>query len=376
MSENQEYGVNQALDVLGALLRDIAEVMSVPAPRPQAHTLAVLPDGATGPEGLTVGPDGNLYVGTFGYNAQAPVGGNGQLYVFTPDGDLIRQISVADSSSHLLGLAFQPHTGRLLVLDAGAGVVREVDPVDGSSSVFMTLARMTPQAVVTPNGIAFDHDGNVFVTDSTQGIVWTTGPDGGAGRVWVQDQLLTTNLVPPLGANGIVFNHDFSAAFVTNTGNDTILRIPVQADGEPGTVSVLTNSVNGADGITIDGDDNLWIAANQNDEIDVVDPTGKLLARLGDFGGVVDGTPLGLLFPATPAFSADGHSLYVTNLAVDLRVLGIQQAVDSQWAAQVQHYTVSRFDVPDLPIAASSDVAQDLTALASTSLNHDQVFPG
>ena len=83
--------------------------------RPQAHTFAVLPDGATGPEGLTVGPDGNLYVGTFGYNAQGEVGGNGQLYVFTPDGDLIRQVSVAGSTSHLLGLAFQPHTGRLLV---------------------------------------------------------------------------------------------------------------------------------------------------------------------------------------------------------------------------------------------------------------------
>ena len=41
--------------------------------------------------------------------------------------------SVADSTSHLLGLAFQPYTGRLLVLDAGAGVIREVNPVDGSS---------------------------------------------------------------------------------------------------------------------------------------------------------------------------------------------------------------------------------------------------
>jgi sugar lactone lactonase YvrE len=313
--------------------------------RQSSRTLAVLPDGATGPEGLTVGPDGNLYVGTFGYNAQGEVGGNGQLYVFGPDGALIQQISVADSTSHLLGLAFQPYTGRLLVLDAGAGVVREVNPVDGSSRVFMTLATITAQPV--PNGVAFDRDGNVYVADSTQGIVWTVGRDGGEGRIWAQDELLTTKLVPPFGANGIVFNHDFSAAFVTNTGNDTILRIPVQSSGQAGTVAVLTNSVNGADGITIDGEDNLWVSANQNDEIDVVDPSGKLVARLGDFGGVVDGTPLGLLFPATPAFDADHRFLYVTNLAIDLRVAGspqagFQQTVDSQWAAQVQHYTVSR----------------------------------
>jgi hypothetical protein len=37
--------------------------------RPQAHTLAVLPDGATGPEGLTVGPDGNY---TSGPSATTP----------------------------------------------------------------------------------------------------------------------------------------------------------------------------------------------------------------------------------------------------------------------------------------------------------------
>jgi hypothetical protein len=50
----------------------------------------------------------------------------------------------------------------------------------------------------------------------------------------------------------------------------------------------------------------------------------------------------GLLFPASPAFSPDGTSLYVTNLELDLRTLGITQSIDSQWAAQVTQHSIAK----------------------------------
>jgi len=80
----------------------------------------------------------------------------------------------------------------------------------------------------------------------------------------------------------------------------------------------------------------------------VVDKTGKVIAKLGDFEGLVDGgTPKGLLFPASPDFSRDGKTLFVTNLAIDLRVATNDPtniAIDSAWTAQVQHWTVSKID--------------------------------
>jgi sugar lactone lactonase YvrE len=149
--------------------------------------------------------------------------------------------------------------------------------------------------------------------------------------------------VPPFGANGNEFNHAYTTMFVANTGNDTIVQIPVKSDGSAGTPSVFVNSINGADGIVLDKHDNLWVAANQGDEIVVIDKTGKVIAKLGDFNGVDEhGVPHGLLFPASPAFSADGEWLYVSNLALDLRLFGLVEAVDSQWCAQVKHYTVSK----------------------------------
>jgi sugar lactone lactonase YvrE len=153
--------------------------------------------------------------------------------------------------------------------------------------------------------------------------------------------------VPPFGANGIEFNNEGTAMFVCNTAIDSIVKIPITGalgkGGKPGTPVVFTNSINGCDGIAIDSSDNIWAAANQADEIVVVDPTGKVIAKLGDFNGLnSDGTTKGLLFPASPAFSPDGSFLWVTNLELDLRTLGISQAVDSQWAAEVMTHSIAR----------------------------------
>jgi sugar lactone lactonase YvrE len=305
---------------------------------------AVLPAGATGPEGITLGPDNNLYVATYGYNASGPVSGSGKVYVFNRAGRLLRQLTVAGSTPNLLGLAFHPTTHALLVIDSGASKVLNVDPHTGSASVFMTV---TGSAGL--NALAFDASGNVYVSDSFQGIIWKTGPGGGAGTAWVSDPLLTTTGVPPFGANGMGFNKAGDTLFVANTGNDQIITIPVSG-GTPGAPSVFVNSVNGADGLILDDHDNIWVAANQADQIVVLDKSGKLIGKLGGFYGVTsNGVPHGLLFPASLVFASKGNSggarsLYVTNLALDLRLFGLAQTPDSQWTAMVTRYTITRFN--------------------------------
>lgn len=326
--------------------------------RGNVDIFAVLPKGATGPEGLTVGPNGNVLATTFGFNSQGAVSGNSQLFVFAPNGQLIRQVAIQGSSPHTLGLAFNPVTRKLIVLDFGAGVALQVDPRTGASSLFMTASTTGTPDPNTPgtdpaksglNGLTFDAAGNVYISNSFQGIVWKTGPNGSTGAkrlgtIWVEDASLTTTGFPPFGANGIEFDNAGKALFAANTGNDQIIKIPVGAGGTAGTPSVFVNSINGADGIVIDRRDNIWAVANQSDEIVVLDPTGKVIAKLGDFAGIEKGVPQGLLFPASPAFSLDGKWLYVSNLALDVRVpgLGLTQAIDSQWAQQVKRYTIAR----------------------------------
>jgi sugar lactone lactonase YvrE len=301
--------------------------------RGDVEQFATLPAGNANPEGLTVDAHGNLYATTFA--PTAPAGQLGRLFVFDPHGGLLRQLSIAGSSSALLWLGFHPQTGALLVIDFGHANVLKVDPNNGNSSVFATVTG--PAGL---NALTFDQQGNVYISDSFQGIIWKTGAGGGPAVAWVTSPLLTTTGVPGFGANGVGFNKAFSSLFVANTGNDTIVQIPVSG-GTPGTPSVLTNSINGADGLILDNDDNIWVAANQADEIVVIDKTGKVIAKLGDFDGIdKHGAPIGLLFPASPV--QFGGWLYVTNLSLDLRHVGGPQTVDSQWADQVTSHTIAR----------------------------------
>src|SRR5437773_12246819 len=52
------------------------------------------------------------------------------------------------------------------------------------------------------------------------------------------------------------------------------------------TPAVFVNSINGADGLIMDEDVNLGVAANQADEIVVLDSIGRVMAKLWDFGGM------------------------------------------------------------------------------------------
>src|SRR5262252_9069906 len=137
-SDMRRCGVVTA--AIGLILGALAVAPAGAFDRGDVDVLAVLPDVTPGVpssvEGLTVGPDDNIYVPSFGFNFQGALTGNAVLYVIKPNGDLVRKVAIQGSSPHMLGLAFNPVNGFLLVLDFGAGNVLHVNPITGTSSVF------------------------------------------------------------------------------------------------------------------------------------------------------------------------------------------------------------------------------------------------
>jgi sugar lactone lactonase YvrE len=313
------------------VLAVLLTISSLAFDRKKADTFAELPAGRANPEGLAVDPlNGDVYAADFEVRGNPP----GHLVVFNSHGKFLRDVSVAGSSNLLLGLDFHPVSHKLLVIDFGNGNVLDVNPQTGAATIFSAIG---PGSGL--NALTFDAQGFVLVSDSFQGIIWRIPPAGGPAAIWKQDPLLTTTGVPPFGANGIAFNKARTLLYVANTGNDTIVQI-VNNGATGGAATVLTNSINGADGLIVDENDNIWVCANQGDEIVIVDNTGKVIGKLGDFDGLKgNNEPDGLLFPASLVFA--GNSLLVTNLSLDLRLFGFN-TVDAQWAAQVQTHTLAR----------------------------------
>jgi hypothetical protein len=344
---------------IGIMIGVLAAAPAYAWDRSKVDVLTVLPDVTPGVqssvEGLTVGSDGNIYVPTFGFNTQGSLTGNAVLFVINPRGQVIRKVTIQNSSPHMLGLAFNPtlpFEKSLIVLDFGAGNVLQVNPLTGASHV---LAGPIPNSGL--NALTFDSAGNAYVSDSFNGVIWKVPPTGGYSQ-WSAGPLLGpgTGLTPPFGANGVEFSNDHKTLYVADTAYHQIIQIPVNADGTAGTPSILITGINAPDGIMVDRKGNIWICSNQEDEIVVIDPdakpNAKVIAKLGDFYGIDhNGIAQGFLFPASLAFSNDGSTLYVSNLTLYLPYAGADPAIDSDWTLRVKGYTVSKLPaiIPPFP---------------------------
>ncbi len=280
------------------------------------------------PEGIAIDPRGNLYAASFAPGAHA------NICVLNQDQEVIDEIAVPagpGGTAALLGELFEQGQG-LYVVDFATGTAPNgrLLRVDPSSHAIATLAT----GFAAANAIAQDRHRNLFVSDSFLGTISKVAPDGSSNIVWSSSPLFRTTGFPPFGANGVAFDRDQRFLYVANTGDSRILRVPVLHDGSAGPVEIFadgaqidarqhtTEALHGADGIMFDVQGNLYVCANQANEIQVLSPEGELVARYAGSGADA------LDFPASLVFHE--RSLFITNLSLfdggvnsKLSVLGV-----------------------------------------------------
>jgi DNA-binding beta-propeller fold protein YncE len=317
---------------------------------------ATLPDGVRFPEGIAANPaTGDIFVGTF------DSGSPNKLMRFTRHG---RLAAIKDfGATPLLGLDFDARQNKLYILNFGASKLQRLPAGFDAATVvedvatFPAIGAPAPRSTGNPDGssdtitfgsnkfpapnaMTFSRSGSLYVSDSFQGAIFridnvATCTQPCFVALVAQDPLLATAGFPPFGANGIALSADETELFIANTGDNRVLRMDLATKA----VTVFAESVHGADGIAVDHSGRLWVAANQGDEIVALNDTGRVVARLGEFQGIArDGTPVGLLFPASPLILGDW--IYVTNLALPLT------GSPAEWEADVKRWTISRVKLP------------------------------
>jgi gluconolactonase len=140
-----------------------------------------------------------------------------------------------------------------------------------------------------PNDLRFHPNGSLYVTDpilmtdykpgEPAGMVMRIGPDGSVTAV-------ATEIDFP---NGLCFSADWNTLFVADSWTQRILAYDVLRDGGLGELRPFAqleeklgdhDQYGGPDGIAMGADGNIYAAHIRNGWIDVVSPTGEVLAKL------------------------------------------------------------------------------------------------
>lgn len=162
--------------------------------------LGVFSPLAAGADGLVFGPDGNLYVAT-GYAASV-------LVLDGQNGAFLRQFGTNDLHRSS-GVCFGPG-GKLLVADGFNGVIR-FDPTTGANlGVFASSTNFLSDGSSTD--LEFGPDGNLYVTDPDNSrVLRFNGTNGAAMGVFASSQ---PNLCTPAG---LAFGPDGDLYLVSNS---------------------------------------------------------------------------------------------------------------------------------------------------------------
>jgi sugar lactone lactonase YvrE len=247
-----------------------------------------LPADAFYPESLTASEDGSLFVGSLGGQGIVKVSaGTGLVEAFVPAGAVKNVAGVlADDASGLL-YACETDLG---TFDTG---VRSFDLTTGEAADSYPM----PEAGVC-NDLAFDSDGNLFVTDSF-GRIYELESGADELVLWSDDPLLAPSSPSGFGADGIAFDGD-SSLYVNTFSDNRLLRIAIASDGSAGAVTEIdvTPALSFPDGMRLSGDGTLL----------VVEGAGRL-SRVAVSGSAADATTLvNRLDAPTSVVTVDGQN--------------------------------------------------------------------
>ena len=273
-------------------------------PFPKTPTFSTLITTPQAIEGLTGDDRGNLYVGTR----------------FAPDFCLVYRINISAPALVVVGKIPAPAGGQCSTLGlafdhAGRLYATETDKIYRffPDATIAPVADLFASGVPGANGVAFDRDDNLWVSDggTGQGRVWRVNPHGtvlemfrippmtnsaGVGRQVIALPNTPAGAPILIFANGLAFTTD-GDLIVADTSRGALWKVELDRHGNVRSrtgcdttfsantlcvenVLVAHPLLEGADGIALDRAGNIWVDANERNAIVVVDDKGRNVREL------------------------------------------------------------------------------------------------
>ncbi|HTR52766.1 MAG TPA: hypothetical protein VMJ10_18760 [Kofleriaceae bacterium] len=294
------------------------------------------------PQGVAIDGTGNLYVGDRGNNVIRKVSPTGVVTTFAGMTGVAGSADGTGSAAQFT-TPFSIATdaaGNLYVADYG-DAIREITP-DGTVTTIAGIIGMAGSAdgtgsaarFSTPEGVAVDGSGNVYVADTGNNTIRMIAPGG-----------VVTTIAGHAGSTGSADGNGSAARFKSPTslaldgsGNlyvadslsDTIRKITPQGDVTTfAGLAGITGSTDGTgsaarfdypDGLAFDAAGDLLVADAHNSTVRKIDPAGAVTTWLGNpnMAGSADGTGSAALFRNPAAIAVDSAgAVYVTDAGAD-----------------------------------------------------------
>jgi sugar lactone lactonase YvrE len=238
-----------------------------------------LAEGLNHPEGVAWNPtDGRVYCG----------GEAGEIYAVSLRGDVEE---IARTGGSMLGVAVDGR-GRVYGCDAGNG---EIVRVNLLGDVEVYARGMLGEGLDTPNMLAFDREGFLFVTCSGEEgdpSIVRIPPGGGGTQLWSRDC--------PGYPNGCLVRGDGAdeELVVVESQAQRLVRIPIgPEDGAAAAPIVIAELPDtDADGVALDAEGHLWVTLYRPDGLLRVAPDGKVETVVDDHLARTFDAPTNLAF--------------------------------------------------------------------------------
>lgn len=267
----------------------------------------------------------------------------GQLYVCDwKDGTIYRVDPASPTPMAVGGLPIPPGTavlgivadslGNLYLAVPETGTIYRVGAARLGAADFNRTADATVFATgaMGANAVAFDRPGGqLWISGGPTGNLYRVGASGGAVVTAATGYAAVSADTAMPGreyiVNGLAFDSR-GVVYTANTGTGVITSLVIGADDSLQSTATFASDPRliGADGMIIDGEDNLWVAANFRNTLARIGPDGTVtIVASSTPDGIATDSTMAPAYPQTGVgnalrFPAElkriGNTVYLTNL--------------------------------------------------------------